>query len=84
MDKRHMFFLQLFADDDGAEGAEGSASGGDPDPAGKEGQEGGTEKKPDDNGEKKYSDADVDKIVSADCNIMCTWAPKRNVTIPPG
>ena len=35
MDKRHMFFLQLFADDDGAEGAEGSASAGDPDPAGK-------------------------------------------------
>lgn len=67
MDKRHMFFLQLFADDDGAEvaeGAEGGAPGGDPDPAGKEGQDGGTEKKPDDNGEKKYSDADVDKIVS--------------------
>lgn len=55
--------LQLFADDDGADGAEGSASGGDPDPAGKEGAEGGTEKKPDDGDEKKYSDADVDKIV---------------------
>lgn len=55
--------LQLFADDDGAEGAEGSSSGGDPDPAGKEGQEGGTEKKSDDGDEKKYSDADVDKIV---------------------
>ena len=55
--------LQLFGDDDGAEGAEGGASGGDPDPAGKEGAEGGTEKKPDDGDEKKYSDADVDKIV---------------------
>lgn len=60
MDKRHMFFLQLFADDGGAEG---SAPGGDPDPAGEDNPE-GTEEKSDNSEEKKYSDADVDKIVS--------------------
>lgn len=59
MDKRHMFFLQLFAD---ADGAEGSASAGDPDPTVEDNPE-GTEEKPDGD-EKKYSDADVDKIVS--------------------